>query len=326
MKNLAHHRSHVPRPSIYVLPSAPAARRMRHFASGNARTRPAQTAPARPCLAASLYALPPCWPYPPSTPTRLIRISGCTRARRGATGESARYRLVHWGSWWRGKCRLIRILYSLISRPHATLLLLGRTMSRESTTICKPVLPCFPPGALDASPLAILFARCLRSCDRALPTTGQQRSPGAARTRTPSHRAVSALGTGCTGCCRAGPGRREECVATLIPRRPALSCRSVPELAFVGWRPRSIHRRRWKTDRNEETNNLRTAHPQQPCNAALGAGGRGLGGRLKLRRLRRREYERDRTLGVRSLPLGRLSGASAHRGVIFVRWKRRRRK
>ncbi|KAJ7849628.1 hypothetical protein B0H14DRAFT_2765117, partial [Mycena olivaceomarginata] len=53
---------------------------------------------------------------------------------------------------------------------------------------------------------------------------------------------------------------------------------------------------------------------------------RRLGGRLTLRRLRRRGYERDRTLGVQSLPSGRLAGPSAHRGVIFVRWKRRRRK
>ncbi|KAJ7849622.1 hypothetical protein B0H14DRAFT_865118 [Mycena olivaceomarginata] len=174
-------------PSIYLRPplspgGAPgcderaAPRRMRHFASGNARTRPAQVTPARPCLTASLHALPPCCPYPPSTPTHLIRISGCTRARRGATGESARYRLVHWGSWWRGKGWLIRILYSLISRPHAHSVAAGSDGDQRIH------------HHLQARPPPLPFRRSgrLLAGDPLCPRPQGGEGLGATRTRTPS--------------------------------------------------------------------------------------------------------------------------------------------
>jgi hypothetical protein len=102
--------------------------------------RPAQAARAS-CVSARSSSLLPC------TPTHLIRISGCTRTRRGATGESARYRLVHWGSWWRGKGWLIRCV------PRSSPLLPSST----SFAVAPAPIPVRRCWRLVLSPLSLVF-------------------------------------------------------------------------------------------------------------------------------------------------------------------------
>ncbi|KAJ7849632.1 hypothetical protein B0H14DRAFT_3667709 [Mycena olivaceomarginata] len=51
---------------VHLSTSSPRPRRATKDATLRVRKR--SHPPARSCLAASLYALPPCWPYPPSTP------------------------------------------------------------------------------------------------------------------------------------------------------------------------------------------------------------------------------------------------------------------